>query len=88
MSSYMIGEQLTTLCYCSTNFLASFNLNIPVNKTELFRSTDFWNKLYMKNSNTVMAEPVLLDFYGNESCTVKIKNCKRVLVPEINFQNM
>lgn len=42
MRSSMFNVQLTKLWYCSTYWLAHFNLNIPINMRKYFRLIDFW----------------------------------------------
>jgi hypothetical protein len=48
MRSSMFNTQFTTLWYRSANWLAGLNLNIPANKREGFRLTDFWATLYLR----------------------------------------
>jgi hypothetical protein len=38
---YTFHAQLTSLCHCSTNWLAGFNLNNPVSQREFFTFTNF-----------------------------------------------
>jgi hypothetical protein len=61
------------LWYCSINWLAGLNLNIPVKKSEYFRLTDFWATLYIEVNLLFKLVQIWISFWTRNRDRGKLK---------------